>query len=39
MASPKILIVDDEENILNSLKRLFRKEPQEILIATDGEKG
>ena len=39
MPNPKILIVDDEENILNSLKRLFRKEPYEILTAIDGEEG
>ncbi|MCJ7577756.1 MAG: response regulator [candidate division Zixibacteria bacterium] len=39
MTSPKILIVDDEENILNSLKRLFRKEPYEILTAINGEEG
>jgi two-component system probable response regulator PhcQ len=39
MSNPKILIVDDEENILNSLKRLFRKEPYEILTAGSGEEG
>ena len=39
MANPKILIVDDEENILNSLKRLFRKESYEILTAVNGEEG
>lgn len=39
MANPTILIVDDEQNILNSLKRLFRKEPYEILTATNGEEG
>ena len=39
MSNPKILIVDDEENILNSLKRLFRKEPYEILTAINGEEG
>ena len=39
MTNPKILIVDDEENILNSLKRLFRKEPYEILTATSGDEG
>jgi DNA-binding NtrC family response regulator len=39
MTNPKILIVDDEENILNSLKRLFRKEPYEILTAMNGEEG
>lgn len=39
MTNSKILIVDDEENILNSLKRLFRKEPYEIFTATGGEEG
>jgi two-component system probable response regulator PhcQ len=39
MTNSKILIVDDEENILNSLKRLFRKEPYEILTAISGEEG
>lgn len=39
MANSKILIVDDEENVLNSLKRLFRKEPYEILTAINGEEG
>ncbi|MFQ6003192.1 MAG: response regulator [Candidatus Zixiibacteriota bacterium] len=39
MADPKILIVDDEENILNSLRRLFRREPYQILTATSGEEG
>lgn len=39
MANPTILIVDDEQNILNSLKRLFRKEPYEILTATNGKEG
>lgn len=36
---PKILFVDDEENILNSLVRLFRKEDYEILTATSGAGG
>jgi two-component system probable response regulator PhcQ len=39
MPNSRILIVDDEENILNSLKRLLRKEPYEILTAIDGEEG
>jgi two-component system probable response regulator PhcQ len=39
MPNPKILIVDDEENILNSLKRLFHKEPYQILTAINGEEG
>jgi response regulator RpfG family c-di-GMP phosphodiesterase len=39
MPDPKILIVDDEENILNALKRLFRKESYQILTAESGEEG
>jgi two-component system probable response regulator PhcQ len=39
MPNPKILIVDDEENILNALKRLFRKERYQILAAESGEEG
>ncbi|MCK4427643.1 MAG: response regulator [candidate division Zixibacteria bacterium] len=39
MTNPRILIVDDEENILSSLKRLFRKEPYQILTARSGEEG
>ena len=39
MQNPKILIVDDEENILHSLKRLFRKEEYDILTAKSGEEG
>ena len=39
MHIPKILIVDDEENILNSLKRLFRKENYHILTVLSGEEG
>jgi len=35
----KILCVDDERNILVSLKRLFRKENYEILIAESGAEG
>ena len=34
-----ILFVDDEESIINSLKRLFRNEDYEIFTATSGEKG
>ena len=37
MLSPKILIVDDEENILNALQRLFRKENYRILTAISAE--
>ncbi len=36
---PKILIVDDEENILYALKRIFRREKYEILTATSAEEG
>jgi len=39
MPHPKILIVDDEEHILSSLKRLFRKENYRILTAKSGEEG
>jgi len=39
MPDSKILIVDDEENILNSLKRLFRKEDFQILTAKSGDEG
>lgn len=34
-----ILCVDDEEGILNSLKRLLRKEPYKVLTAIGGEAG
>lgn len=37
MRSPKILIVDDEENILSALQRLFRKENYRILTAISAE--
>jgi len=33
---PKVLIVDDEENIINSIKRLIRNEGFEIAEATNG---
>jgi len=36
---PTILFVDDEENILSSLVRLFRKEDYDLLTATGGEEG
>lgn len=36
---PAILFVDDEENILSALTRLFRKEDYEILTATSGMDG
>lgn len=39
MQIPTILIVDDEENILNALKRLFRKENYQILTSKSGEEG
>jgi response regulator RpfG family c-di-GMP phosphodiesterase len=39
MQIPTILIVDDDENILNALKRLFRKENYQILTAKSGEEG
>ncbi len=34
-----ILFVDDEKNILNSLKRLLRKEDYRLLTASSGEEG
>lgn len=33
---PKVLLVDDEESILNSLRRLLRGQPYEVLLATSG---
>ena len=33
---PKVLLVDDEESILNSLRRLLRGQPFEVLLATSG---
>ncbi|MBD9565677.1 HD domain-containing phosphohydrolase [Pseudomonas sp. PDM09] len=33
---PKLLLVDDEESILNSLRRLLRSQPYEVLLATSG---
>ena len=33
---PKVLLVDDEESILNSLRRLLRSQPYEVLLATSG---
>ncbi|MFH1672574.1 MAG: response regulator [Pseudomonadota bacterium] len=34
-----ILFVDDEANILQTLKRLFRREPYKILTASSGQEG
>ena len=34
-----ILFVDDEENILRSLRRLFHREGYHILLAKSGRKG
>ncbi len=39
LAEISILCVDDEENILRALKRLFRKEPFRVLTATSGQEG
>jgi response regulator RpfG family c-di-GMP phosphodiesterase len=39
MMEKRLLIVDDEENILHSLRRLFRREPYEILIAHSAQEG
>ena len=33
---PCILLVDDEESILNSLRRLLRSQPYELLLASSG---
>lgn len=33
---PKVLLVDDEESILNSLRRLLRGQPFDVLLATSG---
>lgn len=33
---PTILLVDDEESILNSLRRLLRGQPYEVMLATSG---
>lgn len=34
---PTILLVDDEEPILNSLRRLLRSQPYDVLLASSGE--
>lgn len=34
---PTVLLVDDEESILNSLRRLLREQPYDLLLATGGE--
>ncbi len=39
MSKYTILFVDDEINILQSLKRVFRKEPYKILTASSGKEG
>jgi response regulator RpfG family c-di-GMP phosphodiesterase len=33
---PTILLVDDEESILNSLRRLLRGQPYDVLLAGSG---
>ena len=38
-AKPRILCVDDEPNILSSLRRLFRGKGYEILVANSGQEG
>jgi len=35
MTKPVVLIVDDEENIINALKRVLRKEPYEVVATTN----
>ncbi|MHC4872080.1 MAG: response regulator [Planctomycetota bacterium] len=37
MSKPAILFIDDEESILNALKRLLRKEPYKVFTATSAE--
>jgi response regulator RpfG family c-di-GMP phosphodiesterase len=39
MQSKRILLVDDEESVLNTLRRSFRKQPYEIHTATSGSDG
>lgn len=36
---PNLLLVDDEENVLSSLKRLFRKSNCNVFIANSGQEG
>lgn len=36
MMQPTLLLIDDEQNILHSLKRLFRKEPFRVITANSG---
>lgn len=38
-AIPGLLLVDDEENVLSSLKRLFRKSKCNVFIANSGQAG
>ncbi|UZE22691.1 response regulator [Pseudomonas sp. B21-056] len=38
VTKPTVLLVDDEESILNSLRRLLRSQPYEILLADSGAK-
>jgi response regulator RpfG family c-di-GMP phosphodiesterase len=38
-AKPRILCVDDEPNILSSLRRLFRSKGYEVLVANSGQEG
>ena len=37
MSEHRVLLVDDEENVLRALKRLLRKEPYELVTALSGE--
>ena len=39
MQNKRILLVDDEESVLNTLRRSFRKQPYEIHTATSGSGG
>ena len=39
MNNSTVLFVDDEENVVNSLKRVFHKEPYHVLTADSGTQG
>ena len=34
---PRVMLVDDEENILNSLRRLLRGQPYDLVMAHSGD--
>jgi response regulator RpfG family c-di-GMP phosphodiesterase len=39
MKEHKILVIDDEQNIINALRRVLRKEEYQIIFANSGEEG